>query len=151
MYFTDSKRLQRFERDMRVIPNFDRKEVWEYASSCSGCRNCNCKLDSCVEAHCPYIKRKIARGNSATFGTLLLRSAGSMTSSAWNTDCRSSRIRSRAKGITAHGLATDKRFPIRSSCAVSLIPCWKKSQRTFPTFWKSSKAAALPSTRTEII
>ena len=40
MYFTDSKSLQRFERDMRVIPNFERKEVWEYADSCSGCRNC---------------------------------------------------------------------------------------------------------------
>ena len=59
MYFTDSKRLQRFERDMRLIPNFERKEVWEYSDSCSGCRNCNSKLDSCVEAHCPYIKRKI--------------------------------------------------------------------------------------------
>ena len=59
MYFTDSKRLQGFERDMRVIPKFDRKEVWEYSDSCSGCRKCNSKFDSCVEARCPYIKRKI--------------------------------------------------------------------------------------------
>lgn len=59
MYFTENKELQRFERDMKVVPNFERKEVWEFANSCSECRNCDCKLDSCVEAHCPYIKRKI--------------------------------------------------------------------------------------------
>ena len=59
MYFTDNKKLQRFERDMKIIPNFERKEVWEYADSCNDCRNCHSKLDSCMEAHCPYIKRKI--------------------------------------------------------------------------------------------
>ena len=59
MYFTENKELQSFERDMKVVPNFERKEVWEFADSCSECRNCDCKLDSCVEAHCPYIKRKI--------------------------------------------------------------------------------------------
>ena len=59
MYFTDNKKLQRFEHDMKIVPNFERKEVWEYADSCKECRNCNSKLDSCMEAHCPYIKRKI--------------------------------------------------------------------------------------------
>ena len=59
MYFTDNKKLQRFERDMKIIPNFERKEVWEYADSCKDCRNYHSKLDSCMEAHCPYIKRKI--------------------------------------------------------------------------------------------
>ena len=59
MHFTENKELQRFERDMKVVPNFERKEVWEFADSCSECRNCDCKLDSCIEAHCPYIKRKI--------------------------------------------------------------------------------------------
>ena len=59
MYFTDNKKLQRFERDMKIIPNFERKEVWEYADSCKECRNCDSKLDSCMEGHCPYIKRKI--------------------------------------------------------------------------------------------
>lgn len=59
MYFTDNKKLQRFEHDMKIVPNFERKEVWEYADSCKECRNCNSKLDCCMEAHCPYIKRKI--------------------------------------------------------------------------------------------
>ena len=27
MYFTDNKKLQRFERDMKIVPNFERKEV----------------------------------------------------------------------------------------------------------------------------
>ena len=30
MYFTDNKKLQRFEHDMKIVPNFERKEVWEY-------------------------------------------------------------------------------------------------------------------------
>ena len=29
MYFTDDKKLQRFEREMKIVPNFERKEVWE--------------------------------------------------------------------------------------------------------------------------
>lgn len=65
MHFTENKELQRFERDMKVVPNFERKEVWEFADSCSECSNCDCKLDSCVEAHCPYIKRKIQSTQSS--------------------------------------------------------------------------------------
>ena len=34
MYFTDTKKLQRFERDMKIVPNFERKEVWKFADSC---------------------------------------------------------------------------------------------------------------------
>ena len=63
MYFTDDKKLQRFEREMKIVPNFERKEVWEYADSCNECKNYECKLESCMEAHCPYLKRKI-RSNS---------------------------------------------------------------------------------------
>ena len=63
MYFTDDKKLQRFEREMKIVPNFERKELWEFAESCSDCKNYGCKLESCMEAHCPYIKRKI-RSNS---------------------------------------------------------------------------------------
>lgn len=39
MYFTDNKKLQRFECDMKIVPNFERKEVWEYADSCHDCKN----------------------------------------------------------------------------------------------------------------
>lgn len=63
MYFTDDKKLQRFEREMKIVPNFERKEVWEFAESCRDCKNYKCKLESCMEAHCPYLKRKI-RSNS---------------------------------------------------------------------------------------
>ena len=63
MYFTDDKKLQRFEREMKIVPNFERKDVWEYADSCNECKNYECKLESCMEAHCPYLKRKI-RSNS---------------------------------------------------------------------------------------
>ena len=55
MYFTDDKKLQRFEREMKIVPNFERKEVWEYADSCNECKNYECKLESCMEAHCPYL------------------------------------------------------------------------------------------------
>ena len=44
---------------MKIVPNFERKEVWEYADSCNECKNYECKLESCMEAHCPYLKRKI--------------------------------------------------------------------------------------------
>ena len=63
MYFTDDKKMQRFEREMKIVPNFERKEVWEYADSCNECKNYKCKLEGCMEAHCPYLKRKI-RSNS---------------------------------------------------------------------------------------
>ena len=63
MYFTDDTKLQRFEREMKIVPNFERKEVWEYVDSCRDCKNYKCKLESCMEAHCPYLKRKI-RSNS---------------------------------------------------------------------------------------
>ena len=43
MYFTDDKKLQRFEREMKIVPNFERKEVWEYADSCNECKNYECK------------------------------------------------------------------------------------------------------------
>ena len=42
MYFTDDKKLQRFEREMKIVPNFERKEVWEYADSCNECKNYEC-------------------------------------------------------------------------------------------------------------
>ena len=42
MYFTDNKK--RFEHDMKIVPNFERKEVWEYADSCKECRNCKSSL-----------------------------------------------------------------------------------------------------------
>lgn len=48
---------------MKIVPNFERKELWEFAESCRDCKNYECKLESCMEAHCPYIKRKI-RSNS---------------------------------------------------------------------------------------
>ena len=38
MYFTENKELQRFEREMKIVPNFERKEVWEYADSCKANR-----------------------------------------------------------------------------------------------------------------
>ena len=63
MYFTENKELQRFEREMKIVPNFERKEVWEYADSCNECKNYKCKLEGCMEAHCPYLMRKI-RSNS---------------------------------------------------------------------------------------
>ena len=44
MYFTDNKKLQRFEHDMKIVPNFERKEVWEYADSCKECSNCKSSL-----------------------------------------------------------------------------------------------------------
>ena len=59
MYFTDDKKLQRFEREMKIVPNFERKEVWEFVDICNECKNYKCKLESCMEAHCPYLKRKI--------------------------------------------------------------------------------------------
>ena len=59
MYFTDNKKLQRFERDMKIVPNFERKEVWEFGDSCRDCKNYECKLECCMEAHCPYLRRKI--------------------------------------------------------------------------------------------
>ena len=65
MYFTDDKKLQRFEREMKIVPNFERKEVWEYADSCNECKNYECKLESCMEAHCPYLKRKIRSQENA--------------------------------------------------------------------------------------
>ena len=55
MYFTDNKKLQRFEREMKIVPNFERKEVWEFADSCNECKNYECKLESFMEAHCPYL------------------------------------------------------------------------------------------------
>lgn len=48
---------------MKIVPNFERKELWEFAESCRDCKNYECKLESCMEVHCPYIKRKI-RSNS---------------------------------------------------------------------------------------
>ena len=45
MYFTENKELQRFEREMKIVPNFERKEVWEYADSCNECKNYKCKLE----------------------------------------------------------------------------------------------------------
>ena len=63
MYFTDDKKLQRFECEMKIVPNFERKEAWEFADSCNECKNYECKLESCMETHCPYLMRKI-RSNS---------------------------------------------------------------------------------------
>lgn len=33
MYFTDDKKLQRFEREMKIVPNFERKELWKFAKA----------------------------------------------------------------------------------------------------------------------
>ena len=66
MYFTENKELQRFEREMKIVPNFERKEVWEFADSCNECKNYECKLESCMEAHCPYLKRKICSNSIIT-------------------------------------------------------------------------------------
>jgi len=46
-----------------LLSGYERKEVWEFAESCRDCKNYKCKLESCMEAHCPYLKRKI-RSNS---------------------------------------------------------------------------------------
>ena len=59
MYFTDNKKLQRFERDMKLVPNFERKEIWENCQSCRDCKNYESKLECCMDVHCPYLKRKI--------------------------------------------------------------------------------------------
>ena len=59
MYFTDNKKLQRFEHDMKIVPNFERKEIWEYGDSCRECKNYKSKLTECMAVHCPYLKRKI--------------------------------------------------------------------------------------------
>ena len=34
MYFTDDKKLQRFEREMKIVPNFERKERFGRDLSC---------------------------------------------------------------------------------------------------------------------
>ena len=65
MYFTDNKKLQRFEHDMKLVPNFERKEIWEYGDSCRECKNYDSKIVSCMQAHCPYLKRKI-RSNAVS-------------------------------------------------------------------------------------
>lgn len=59
MYFTDTENLRRYEREMKKVPNFDRKEIWEYCDSCKDCKYYKSKLEDCVIIHCPYIKRKI--------------------------------------------------------------------------------------------
>ncbi|MCQ4022869.1 hypothetical protein [Ruminococcus sp. zg-924] len=59
MYFTDTENLRRYEREMKKVPNFDRKEIWEHCDSCIDCKNYEFKLEDCVTAYCPYIKRKI--------------------------------------------------------------------------------------------
>lgn len=59
MYFTDTENLRRYEREMKKVPNFDRKEIWEHCDSCKDCKYYQSKLEDCVTAHCPYIKRKI--------------------------------------------------------------------------------------------
>ena len=66
MYFTDNKKLQRFEHDMKLVPNFERKEIWEHGDSCHECKNYKSKIVSCMEAHCPYLKRKISSNAVST-------------------------------------------------------------------------------------
>ena len=33
MYFTDDKKLQRFEREMKIVPNFERKDLLYHSFS----------------------------------------------------------------------------------------------------------------------
>ena len=67
MYFTENKELQRFEREMKIVPNFERKEVWEYADSCNECKNYKCTVLIAVNYFVPTalwtsIKPKMVNG-----------------------------------------------------------------------------------------
>lgn len=58
LYFADEK-LRGYERDMKVIPNSGRREVWETKENCSECVKHDFSFRACVECKCPYIARKM--------------------------------------------------------------------------------------------
>ena len=58
LYFADEK-LHGYERDMKVVPNFGKREVWERKDHCSDCVKHDFSFRACVECKCPYLSRKM--------------------------------------------------------------------------------------------
>ena len=57
MYFTGAK-LRPFESEMKKVPFFDKKEVWDEIDYCKECKNFHKSLDKCMRAHCPNLQKK---------------------------------------------------------------------------------------------
>ena len=58
LYFADEK-LRGYERDMKEIPNFGKREVCETKDHCYDCVKHDYSFRACVECKCPYIARKM--------------------------------------------------------------------------------------------
>lgn len=75
LYFADEK-LRGYERDMKVIPNFGKREAWEEKGHCSDCVKHDFSFRACVECKCPYLSRKMEEYSVTTkhlMETLMVR------------------------------------------------------------------------------
>ena len=58
MFFADES-LRGYEYNMKVIPNFGKRGVWEGKEFCNDCKKYDHSFKACVDSNCPYIVRKM--------------------------------------------------------------------------------------------
>lgn len=56
MFFTETKKLQEMEKEMQIVPGFDRSDICDDCKRKILCTNCYSSFRECIEKNCSNIK-----------------------------------------------------------------------------------------------